>query len=159
VSLSVPGSIQLEPAHATDLDAVVALQHAAYARNMIALGVVPQPMAADYAAIFRDMEVWLHRDDDSLAGALILQPRPDDLLIWNISVAPARQGEGLGNALLAAADARARDLGYGTLRLYTGTLLTRNWTWYQRHGYAIERIEELPDRSVTHMIKHLPATA
>jgi len=27
--------------------------------------------------------------------------------------------------------------------------------WYGRHGFAVERIEALSDRSITHMIKHL----
>jgi hypothetical protein len=29
--------------------------------------------------------------------------------------------------------------------------------WYARNGFAVERIEELSDRSLTHMVKHLGA--
>ena len=93
--------------------------------------------------------------DGHLAAALILEPRADDLLIWSVASNPAMQGAGIGRALLAAAEVRAHQLGRSVMRLYTGTLLAHLITWYGRHGYAIERIEALSDRSITHMIKHL----
>jgi len=40
-------------------------------------------------------------------------------------------------------------------RLYTGTALEDRIAWYGRHGDTVERIEELSDRSVTHMVKRL----
>ena len=86
---------------------------------------------------------------------LILEPRADDLLIWSIATDPAAQPSGLGRALLAAAEVRARELGCTVMRLYTGTPLTHLVAWYGRHGYAVERLEALSDRSITHMIKHL----
>jgi hypothetical protein len=57
--------------------------------------------------------------------------------------------------MLAAAEVRARELGHATIRLYTGANLHHLTGWYGRHGYAIERIEELPDRTVAYMVKHL----
>jgi len=50
---------------------------------------------------------------------------------------------------------RARQLGRNVIRLYTGTPLGHLVAWYGRHGFAVERIEALSDRSITHMIKHL----
>jgi len=149
------GAIELRRADSGDLPRLVALQQAAYARNRMLLGVEPIPLQADYPAIMRDMEVWLATDGDRLAGALILQPRADDLLIWSIASDPATQGAGLGRALLSAAEERARQLGRSVIRLYTGTPLTHLVGWYGRHGFALERIEALSDRSITHMIKHL----
>jgi len=144
--------------HATsaDAEAVIALQRAAYARNRALLGVEPLPLQADYAAIFRDYEVWV-ADNEAITGVLILEPRPADLLIWSIATDPQRQQDGLGRAMLAAAEARARALGLGTMRLYTGTTLRHLVDWYGRHGYTVEQIEELSDRSITHMLKHLDA--
>jgi ribosomal protein S18 acetylase RimI-like enzyme len=153
------GDSVLERAHSDDLPALLALQRSAYARNRTLLGVEPLPLLADYADIMRDMEVWLARRDKSLAGALILQPRDGDLLIWSIASDPAAQGGGLGRALLAAVEERARRLGRDVVRLYTGTLLTHLVGWYGRHGYQVERIENLSDRSITHMIKHLDQAA
>ena len=53
----------------------------------------------------------------------------------------------------SAAEARARQLGLKTLRLCTGEKNTRQVRWYHRHGYAIERVEELDDRRIVHMTK------
>ena len=61
---------------------------------------------------------------------LILEPRPDDLLIWSVAVAPAAQGRGVGNPMLAFAEMRARELGVACIRLYTGEPLTGNIAWY-----------------------------
>jgi GNAT superfamily N-acetyltransferase len=150
------GAIGLRRAHAGDLDALLALQRAAYAANRARLGVEPLPLLADYAAILRDMEVWVARGSDGrFTAALILEPRESDLLLWSIATDPAAQGHGLGHGLLAATQERARQLGRGVVRLYTGTLLRHLVEWYGRHGFAVERIETLSDRSITHMIKHL----
>jgi len=151
------GAIPLRRADSGDLPRLVALQQAAYARNRALLGVEPIPLQADYTAIMRDMEVWLATEGDQFAGALILEPRADDLLIWSIASDPATQGAGLGRMLLAAAEERARQLGRTVIRLYTGTPLAHLVAWYGRHGFAVERIEALSDRSITHMIKFLGA--
>jgi ribosomal protein S18 acetylase RimI-like enzyme len=149
------GGLELRRAEAADLAALLALQRAAYAKNRPLLGVEPLPLLADYAAIMRDMEVWVSEKDARLVGALILEPRADDLLIWSIAADPAAQCAGLGRALLAATESRARELGRTVVRLYTGTPLRHLVDWYGRHGFAVERIEALSDRSITHMIKHL----
>ena len=117
------GNLELRRAAQSDLQAVIALQRAAYARNRALLGVEPLPLQADYTAIFRDYEVWV-TGDDAIGGVLI-------------------------------PEARARALGLGTTRLYTGAALRHLVDWYSRHGYAVERIEELSDRTITHMLKHL----
>lgn len=137
-----------------DFERVVAIQRAAYARNRELLGVEPLPLMVDYKEIFRDYEVWVSAEGP-VTSVLILQPRAADLLIWSIATDPARQQSGIGRAMLAAAEARAREIGRATMRLYTGAILHHLTGWYGRHGYAIERIEELPDRTVAHMVKQL----
>ena len=146
--------LALRRAGPDDRDAVVALQRAAYARNRALLGREPLPLLADYEQILRDYEVWL-AERGGLAGALILEPRQEDLLIWSIATDPERQSNGLGKAMLAAAETRARQLGLGTMRLYTGATLQHLIDWYGRHGYVVERIEQLSDRAITHMMKRL----
>ena len=146
----------LRRAGAADVAAVTALQRAAYAKNRPILGVEPLPLLADYAAVLADYEAWLLDGTDGLDAVLILEPRADDLLIWSVAAAPGRQGSGLGNRLIAVADERASALGYQTLRLYTGDKLTHNVAWYERHGYVQERIEDLGDRRLVHMVKRLP---
>ncbi|MDX2204771.1 MAG: GNAT family N-acetyltransferase [Hyphomicrobiaceae bacterium] len=149
------GGVTLERAGAGDLDALQALQRAAYARNRERLGVEPLPLLADYAQLLRTQEVWVVRDGAALAGAILLEPHGDHLLLWSIATAPARQGSGLGRALLAATDARARQLGLSQVRLYTGSPLSHLIAWYGRHGYAVTHTETLPDRTITHMAKRL----
>ena len=150
----VSATAQLRRAGATDVAAVNALQHAAYARNRTILGLDPLPLTVDYATIVADYDVWL-LEQGALEGVLILETRADDLLIWSVAVAPEVQGQGIGNRLLAVAEARARELGRQRVRLYTGDKLTGNIAWYERHGFATERIEDLGDRRLVHMMKEL----
>jgi ribosomal protein S18 acetylase RimI-like enzyme len=145
----------LRRADAADVAAVHALQHAAYARNRTIMGLEPLPLTVDYATIVADYDVWLLEQGDGLEGVLILKTRADDLLIWSVAVAPQVQRRGIGNRLLAFAEARARELGRGKVRLYTGEKLTGNIAWYERRGFARERIEDLGDRRAVHMMKQL----
>ena len=138
-----------------DVGAVVDLQRAAYERNRSILGVEPLPLQVDYADVLAAREVWLEEQDGRLAGVLILEERADHLLIWSVAVAPPMQGTGIGNRLLAQAEARARRLGLSRLRLYTGEPLAGNIAWYERHGFVRERIEALSDRRIVHMVKDL----
>jgi ribosomal protein S18 acetylase RimI-like enzyme len=146
----------LRRATLVDIDAVTAFQRAAYHKNRALLGVEPLPLLADYSKIIDSYETWLLQRDGRLDGVLILEPRADDLLIWSIATAPAAQNRGVGRTLLAATEERARALGRSVIRLYTGEPLTGNIAWYQRHGYAIERVEALAaDRRIVHMSKKL----
>jgi len=138
-----------------DLSAVTALQRAAYARNRAILGVEPLPLMADYEKVFSDYEVYLAEREGALDGVLILEPRANDLLIWSVASAPAAQGRGVGNQMLAFAESRARALGLTCLRLYTGEKLTGNIAWYTRHGYVHERTEDMGDRRAVHLVKQL----
>ena len=138
-----------------DAEAFGALQASAYAWNRTMLGVEPVPLLIPAAEVVNRYETWLLEEDSGLAGALALEPHPDHLVIWSVSTDPARQNTGIGRRLLEASEARARSLGLDTIRLFTGATLTKNIDWYRRRGYAIERSEDLPDRRLVHMIKHL----
>ncbi|KMO17240.1 GNAT family N-acetyltransferase [Methylobacterium platani] len=145
----------LHRATTADESALAALQEAAYAPNRPLLGVEPVPLLTPAAEVLGRYEVWLAETDGAPVGALVLDPAPDHLTIWSVAVDPAHQGSGLGNTLLAAAEARARDLDLSELRLYTGDKLVRNIDWYARRGYATARVEDLPDRRLVHMHKRL----
>lgn len=149
------GGHALRRADLDDLPAIEAVQRAAYAKNRVLLGVEPVPLLWDYRKVFREREVWVLDGATGLSGVLILQPREEDFLIDSLAAPPMAQGQGFGNALLAAGEARARALGYGTVRLYTGEPLSANINWYRRKGYSIERVEQMPDRRLVHLVKRL----
>jgi GNAT superfamily N-acetyltransferase len=138
-----------------DVAAIEALQHAAYARNRALLGVEPMPLLVDYHAIVARMEVWLFGPERAPRGVLALEVESDTLLIWSIASAPEAQGAGLGAFMLDFAHARARELKLAAIRLYTGEKLRANVDWYERRGFAIDRIEALADRRIVHMSKRL----
>jgi len=148
--------VQLRRGTPEDSAALSALQQAAYGPLKARLGLSLLPADADFAAVLAEREVWLAEDADTLQAAAIFEVKPDHLLIWSLAVAPACKGQGLGNALLGFAEARAQELGLSIVRLYTNALFVENIAWYQRRGYAIERTEQRPDRRVVHFIRHLP---
>ena len=150
-----PDALVLHRAGRHDLDAIVALQFRAYAQNRDLLGLEPLPLQANYENLFSTHEMWTITINDGIAAALILEVRPSDLLIWSVATDPDQQNAGLGPNLLRAAEARARDLGRSVLRLYTGATLEHLIAWYGRHGFDIERTEQLGDREIVHMIKRL----
>ena len=153
-----PAPFSFRRANDGDREHVEALQAAAYAKNRRLLGLEPLPLQADYGEIFATMEVWLAEQRDRLRGVLILEVRTDDLLIWSIAAAPDAQGQGLGPIMLDAAEVRARQLKRHIIRLYTGSPLAPLISWYQRSGYHVERMEQLADREITHMMKRLDNT-
>jgi ribosomal protein S18 acetylase RimI-like enzyme len=146
--------MSIRRATAADLAGIIALQRAAYARNLPLLGVEPLPLLVDYADILQTHEVWL-AESERLDGVLILKAEADHLLIWSIATAPGMQRRGLGKTLLAKSEVRAHELGLSCLRLYTGEPLKGNIAWYERHSFVRERIEQLDDRRIVHMVKRL----
>jgi RimJ/RimL family protein N-acetyltransferase len=147
------GDAVLRRATPADVDAFDATHRAAFAWNREMLGREPLPLLIPPGEVLSRFETWLLEKEGGVAGTLALDPRADDLEIWSVSVNPARQNAGIGRILLAAAEARARELGLDTLRLYTGGVLTKNIDWYARRGYTVERTEDLPDRQIVHMVK------
>ncbi|MEL6375033.1 MAG: GNAT family N-acetyltransferase [Pseudomonadota bacterium] len=138
-----------------DLEAITALQHAAYAANRDVLGLEPLPLLADYDEIMETHEVWLIEHEAAVIGVLILEPRAQDMLIWSIATAPDAQRRGIGKLMLDAAEMRAQQFGLRTMRLYTGAPLKQQIAWYEANGYQFEREEALTDRTLVHFVKPL----
>jgi len=89
-----------------------------------------QELAAEIAAGVR---FWGYRHDDALLGVMGIQPRGDVDLIRHAYVLPARQGVGIGGALL-------RHLrGLSDRRMLVGTWAAAGWAirFYERHGFAL----------------------
>ena len=142
-------------ASARDCDSISALQRAAYAQNAVVLGATPIPLAADYSEILRTMECWAVDGHDGLDGALILEYRPVDMLIWSVASHPRARGRGVGRRLLEFAHERARENARDTIRLYTASVYAGNIAWYARQGFVEESREQLSDRVEVNMVKKL----
>ncbi|MGW4032205.1 GNAT family N-acetyltransferase [Streptomyces sp. NPDC004838] len=124
------------PAAPADVLLVKCVTDAAYHHYIDRIGVVPAPMKADHAADVAAGRVFVA--GDPVRGVLVLVPHRDHLFLKSIAVHPDAWGTGLGRALLALAEKRARDLGLGEIRLYTNTLMWESQNMYARYGYEME---------------------
>lgn len=125
-----------------DRGAIQALVEAAYALYLPRMGRRPGPMDDDYAARIAAGQAWVVDAPDELGGLvalLVLEPRPDFLLVDNVAVAEAARGRGLARRLLDFAEAEARRLGYRELQLYTHKTMTENQAIYLRLGWELYR--------------------
>lgn len=143
-----------------DAAAVRELTRAAYAKWVPVIGRKPKSMTADYDVAMRDHLVDLLQVDGELATLIEMAIGADHLLIVNVAVAPACQGQGFGRVLLSHAEAVARLLELGEMRLYTNGRFADNLRLYGRLGYRVDRKEMHPQLGVAvHMSKRLPAPA
>lgn len=147
--------MRLRRAGPADAQAVGALTRAAYAKWVPLIGREPLPMRADPLAAIREHRVDLLVDGTAPIGLVETRLASDHLWIENLCVDPARQRQGLGPRLLAQAEALAREAGLPRLRLLTNPAFTGNVGFYQRHGFAVERVEPFLDGFTTWMVRTL----
>jgi GNAT superfamily N-acetyltransferase len=132
----------LRPAVTADVPALEALAVAAYEKYVPRVDQLPAPMTADYDLHVRSGHVWVVVDTDAVGdcdavvGLAVLLPREDHLLLDNVAVLPAMQGQGIGNRLLALAEDEARRRGLTEVRLYTNVTMTENLAYYPKRGYV-----------------------
>jgi ribosomal protein S18 acetylase RimI-like enzyme len=126
-------------AMAGDREAIEGVVAAAYEPYPASIGVRPMPMDEDYGEVVARGDTWVAERDGAVVGVLVLAAEAEALLIENVAVDPARQGEGIGRALLAHAEDEARSRGIGVLRLYTNVKMVGNIDLYERLGYRETR--------------------
>ena len=126
----------LRPARRADLDALVALEHAAFVTDRAERRAIRH--AIDSATM--DVIVALLEEDGSeaLVGAAVLERRRASRIarLSSIAVAPGRSGLGIGGRLLAAAEDEARRRGCDRLRLEVRADNGAGIRLYERRGYA-----------------------
>jgi GNAT superfamily N-acetyltransferase len=71
-----------------------------------------------------------------LAGCVFCAPRAGCLYVGKLAVEPALQGQGIGRALMARAEAEARALGLPALELETRVELVENQAAFARMGFV-----------------------
>ncbi|WP_395639914.1 GNAT family N-acetyltransferase [Pseudolysinimonas sp.] len=124
----------IRPARQDDLAAIERIVHDAYRGYIPRMGTKPGPMLADYASVLATRLVDVV-DDGEILGVVVLDREADGMLLENVAVAPAAQGRGLGRMLIRHAEARAREAGCPTIRLYTHVTMVENLALYERVGY------------------------
>ncbi|WP_286159147.1 GNAT family N-acetyltransferase [Methylobacterium sp. Leaf456] len=135
--------VAIRPAVAADLDALVALEHAAFATDRAERRAIRHairsPSMTLLAALAQD------GGEDILVGAATLERRSTSLVarLSSIAVAPARAGHGLGSLLLDAAEADTVGHGRTRLRLEVRADNGAGIRLYERRGYV--RIGTKPD--------------
>lgn len=128
----------------------------AYAKWVEPVGREPRPMLADHDAAVREHRVEFVEIDGKVVAGVELVPEDGHLLVENIAVLPEAQRRGLGDIILARAEAVARDLKLPLMRLYTHSRMGSNVDWYLKRGYAIEREEPFGNGNRVHFVKDVP---
>ncbi len=99
-------------------------------------------MDVDYGRAVAETDVFVFEAEQPI-GYVVLIAEEDHLLVDNVAVEPACQGEGIGRQLLAFAEEVAETGGRRELRLYTNAAMTENIALYSRIGYReVERRSE-----------------
>jgi N-acetylglutamate synthase-like GNAT family acetyltransferase len=131
-------------ARTDDVAAVTAVVNDAYSVYVTRNGKIPGPMRDDYARLIGEQRVHVLEDGGEIIGLVVLIPEQHAMLLDNVAVSPPLQGRGFGVQLIAFAEARARELGFATIRLYTQDVMTENLALYARLGFVeTHRAEEL----------------
>jgi ribosomal protein S18 acetylase RimI-like enzyme len=107
----------------------------AYAVYNNVLDRPPIPVTEDYVPHIAKGNVWLLEAEERPAGLIVVEQKPDHLLIFSVAVADAFQGRGFGSRLMQWAETLARQQGLDLLRLYTNARMARNITIYENMGY------------------------
>lgn len=88
------------------------------------------------------------RDDGDIVGFVSFYPEGGSFeqdaqrgIVENIYVVPERRGEGIGSALLSAAEERLRAEGADVLALEAMAANEAAIRFYRRHGYSSHRVE------------------
>lgn len=76
-----------------------------------------------------------HESESALAGCVYLKRQENKLYLGMLSVWPARQGAGIGKALLSAAVDYARQKQCACIRITVISVRHELIAWYERHGY------------------------
>lgn len=136
--------MEIRPAEPDDVEAIADIVERAYGVYVERIGMRPGPMDDDHGEQVRRGLVHVAEDGRrdageeggaAVVGLIVLVELEERLVIENVAVDPARQGEGIGRRLLEFAEEAARRAGLGTVALYTHEKMTENLALYARLGY------------------------
>src|SRR5215472_16859439 len=117
-------------ATADDTARIGAIARAAYAKYVPRIGREPAPLVADFAGHMAAGHVVVIETAGAVDGYMVGWPETDAYFVDNITVDPARQGNGLGRKLMAHAAHEAKRRHLPAIRLYTNAAMTENLSMY-----------------------------
>lgn len=122
----------IRPAVAADIDGLLRLEEAAFASDRL------DRRAFRHAVASPTILALAAPGPDGLAGYVLMQVRRGSRLarLTSVAVAPDRAGQGLGRALLRAAETAAREAGCDRLRLEVRADNEAARRLYERAGYT-----------------------
>lgn len=147
--------MDLRRATSSDAESIRGLVSRAYGKYVDRIGRKPKPMVADYVVAVVQHDVWVSEFDGNVGAVLELVPGSDHVMIENVAVEPARQGTGIGRALLAFAEEEATRQGFREVRLYTNAQFTENLAMYRKLGYRETHRERVGATEAVHMSKEV----
>lgn len=115
---------------------ILALVHLAFGALTPPSGALNETLD-DVAARFKAGPVLIAEADGQLAGSLYCALKGDGLYLTRMAVRPDRQKQGIGRALLNAAETEARALGAQKLTLRVRTNLPENRAYFERAGFRV----------------------
>ena len=148
---------EMRRATADDAATVRDVTRAAYTRWIPIIGREPGPMTADYDLAVRENMIDVVVDNGEIVALIGMVDEGECLLVKNVAVAPAYQGQGLGQQMLHHADELAMRRSLPRLRLYTNKLFEENIRLYLCVGYVIDREEDFWGGRAVYMSKRIGA--
>jgi DNA-binding MarR family transcriptional regulator/N-acetylglutamate synthase-like GNAT family acetyltransferase len=127
------------------------IYHEEYGWDWTYEGLVCQILGAFVAGFHPAREdAWIAERHGSVAGSIFLMKSDDPAVakLRLLYVEPGARGLGLGHALVATCIARARELGYARLTLWTQDILVAARRIYQGAGFRL--VDSSPHRSFGH---------
>ena len=73
--------------------------------------------------------------------------------LWRIYIAPEMQGKGIGGKLLNFAEEKAKQKGYTEMLIWAFQENTRAISFYQKHGFQIDKTEFLEEPYHTYCVR------
>lgn len=125
--------------------AILALVHETFGNLTPPSGALNETLA-DVAARFTAGPVLIAYDGNTLVGSLYGALKDGGLYLTRMAVKPDRQKQGIGRALLKAAEAEARLLGATKLTLRVRVNLPENRAYFARAGFRVTGQGQDPGR-------------
>jgi ribosomal protein S18 acetylase RimI-like enzyme len=137
--------MHIRPGTLEDVPVIVPLVNSAYRSEDGQVGWTneahliggPRTRAADVEELLQELGgvILTGWEDGELEGCVYLKKEEEKLYLGMLSVRPARQGMGVGKALMAAGMEYARQQGCKVIRITVISVRDELIAWYERHGF------------------------